>query len=79
MTGGTSGLGLRIYRALAQRGAKVYVTGRNEEVGRKVAAEFPDNAIFVKLDLATIKTAKEGAEELLRLESEAGRLDILGA
>ncbi|KZV93825.1 NAD(P)-binding protein [Exidia glandulosa HHB12029] len=77
VTGGTSGLGLRIYRALAQRGAKVYVTGRKEDVGRKVASEFPDQATFVKIDLATMKGAKDGAEEVLRLAGEDGRLDIV--
>ncbi|EJD35696.1 NAD(P)-binding protein [Auricularia subglabra TFB-10046 SS5] len=74
VTGSTTGLGLRIYRQLATLGAKVYIAGRNEEAGRKAAAEF-DSAVFVRMDLSTIDSSHEAAQAFLALEPE--RLDIL--
>lgn len=76
VTGSTSGLGLRVYRQLAALGAKVYVSGRNEEAGRKAAAEF-DGAVYVRMDLSTIQSSHDAAQAFLALEPE--RLDILVA
>lgn len=76
VTGSTTGLGLRIYRQLAELGAFVYVAGRNEAAGRAAAAEFP-NAGFVKMDLSTIQSSYESAQAILELGLD--RLDILGA
>ncbi|EJD34847.1 NAD(P)-binding protein [Auricularia subglabra TFB-10046 SS5] len=74
VTGGTGGLGLRIARQLAQHGAKVYATGRNEENGRRAVADI-SGAAFVKIDLATVQSARDGAHAFLGLGEE--RLDIL--
>lgn len=60
VTGSTTGLGLRIYRQLAELGASVCVAGRNEAAGRAAAAEYP-NARFVRMDLSTVRSAQEAA------------------
>lgn len=78
VTGGTSGLGLRIFHQLAEKGAKVYVTGRNDDVGQKVVSDVP-NAIFVRLGMASIRSAHEGARQFLELiQAHEARLDIAG-
>ncbi|EJD44314.1 NAD(P)-binding protein [Auricularia subglabra TFB-10046 SS5] len=74
VTGSTTGLGLRIYRQLAEFGASVYIAGRSEAAGRAAADEFP-NAHYVRMDLSTIKSAREAAHAFLALGLD--RLDIL--
>lgn len=52
VTGGTSGIGLAIARALAREGASVAVCGRSEERGAKALAEMGagDRAVFIRCD-----------------------------
>jgi NAD(P)-dependent dehydrogenase (short-subunit alcohol dehydrogenase family) len=68
ITGGTKGTGKAIAERLAQAGAKVIVTARNEP-------EVPDeNFIFIKADLSTA----EGTEHVIStIEKRFGGIDIL--
>lgn len=47
ITGSTSGIGLDIARIFAQNGAKVVISGRNEEVLEKTAQELRDEGLEV--------------------------------
>jgi len=70
LTGATGGIGQAIARALAQRGAKLILTGRRADVLEPLAQEVGGRAIAV--DLA------EHAE-VARLIAESGDVDILVA
>jgi len=65
VTGSTSGLGRSIVRRFAQEGAKVVVTGRNEERGAQVVAacaDAPGEVSFIAADLRD----EARCEELVR-------------
>ena len=74
VTGSTQGLGAGIARSFVAEGARVVVTGRNEERGRKVAKSIGHGTVFIPADLVD-------PDEVRRLAAEAlkalGGLDIL--
>lgn len=73
VTGGSSGIGEATARALAERGAKVVITGRNLAKLTRVAAECP--AIeAVQSDSADPASSKRVVEAALR---RWGRLDLV--
>jgi short-subunit dehydrogenase len=73
LTGATGGLGRAIAKALAERGAKLTLSGRKPEALEALAAELPgDGHSVLPADLA-----EPGAAE--RLAAEAGDVDILVA
>jgi len=78
ITGATSGLGEAAALLFAEEGAKVAVSGRNEERGRKVAtaiAAAGGTAIFVRADVTKAGDCERLVAETLR--TFGGRLDIL--
>lgn len=69
VTGGTSGLGRATALLFAQEGAKVAITGRNEERGRKVVSEIEQaggDAIFVKSDVRFDEECRRAVEETVK-------------
>ena len=70
LTGATGGIGHAIARALAQRGARLVLTGRRTDVLEPLAAELGAEALAV--DLAR-------RDEVERLVAEAGDVDVLVA
>jgi len=73
LTGATGGLGRAIAKSLAQRGAKLVLSGRKPEALEALAAELPgDGHRVVPSDLA-------GAGAAEKLATEAGEVDILVA
>ncbi len=70
LTGATGGIGNAIARALANRGARLIVTGRRGDLLEHLVAEYGGRALTV--DLAV-------REEVKRLVREAGDVDILVA
>jgi short-subunit dehydrogenase len=73
LTGATGGLGRTIAAALAERGAKLILSGRKAEALEEMAAKLPgDGHRTVSTDLA-----EPGAAE--KLAAEAGDVDILVA
>jgi NAD(P)-dependent dehydrogenase (short-subunit alcohol dehydrogenase family) len=78
VTGGTQGLGEATARLFAQRGAAgLVICGRNEDRGRRVAADITSAGcptIFVRADLARVEDCFAVVDAA---EHEYGRLDSL--
>lgn len=52
VTGGASGLGEAVVRRVVQNGGKAAIFDMNLERGQALAAEFPGNAIFCRVDVS---------------------------
>lgn len=77
VTGGSSGLGRAIARALAERGTNVVIAARGAEKLEQVAAELRDGGAQV-LAVPTDITRQEDVDRLLAATLERfGRLDLL--
>ena len=76
ITGGTTGLGFETARQYVAQGARVIITGRNEQRLAEAAQELGPQAIPVRSDVASLADLNALAE---RVKSEFGRLDILFA
>jgi NAD(P)-dependent dehydrogenase (short-subunit alcohol dehydrogenase family) len=77
ITGGTSGIGEATAVLFAREGAKVAVTGRNEDRGRAVVAKIVKDggeAVFVQTDVRLTAECKRAVDETVR---GFGGLDIL--
>ncbi|RDX54677.1 NAD-P-binding protein [Lentinus brumalis] len=82
VTGGNSGIGFATVQHLARKGAKVYLTARNEERAKaaierlKADSLEPGNGTveWLELNLSDPRKAKESAELFLKKEA---RLDVL--
>lgn len=76
VTGGTAGIGLMIARALVRRGARTYVTGRDQARADEVAAELSGggSCFGIAVDLADAEGPWRLAEALGARED---RLDLL--
>ncbi|KAK0212115.1 NAD(P)-binding protein [Desarmillaria ectypa] len=74
VTGGNTGIGKETIRALIKRNAKVYMAARNEIKARNAIRELLKDtgkeAIFLKLDLASLKSVREAAAEFKSKETE---------
>jgi NAD(P)-dependent dehydrogenase (short-subunit alcohol dehydrogenase family) len=77
VTGGTSGIGEATALLFATEGAKVAITGRNEQRGAAVVAHIKDrggDAMFQRADVRRIDDCQRAVAETVRA---FGRLDIL--
>jgi NAD(P)-dependent dehydrogenase (short-subunit alcohol dehydrogenase family) len=74
VTGGTAGIGLAIAERLAREGARVVVTGRDEERGRAAAARLGEAGRFVAADAANADAVERSVAATLEA---MGRLDVL--
>ncbi|PBK90485.1 NAD-P-binding protein [Armillaria gallica] len=74
VTGGNTGIGKETIRALLKRNAKVYMAARNEIKARNTIHELLKDtgkeAIFLKLDLASLESVREAAAEFKSKETE---------
>lgn len=70
--GGHSGIGKETVRALLAHNARVYVASRNEERAQEAIEELKkdtgNEAIFLQLDLADLKSVRRAADEFLTHE-----------
>ncbi|WP_300408347.1 SDR family oxidoreductase [Lagierella sp.] len=77
ITGSSEGMGKATAELFAKEGAKVAITSRTEENGKKVAQEINDNggeAIYIKLDVSKEEDCKNVVEKVIE---KWGKLDIL--
>ncbi|MEM0949759.1 MAG: SDR family NAD(P)-dependent oxidoreductase [Pseudomonadota bacterium] len=74
ITGGTSGLGEESARAMAVRGAKVIITGRNLEKARSVAEGIEGDVSVEELELGSFASIRAFAGRIL---ADHPRIDIL--
>ena len=77
VTGGTSGIGEATALLFAQEGAKVAITGRNQQRGKSVVDRIKQQAgeaIFIHADVSVADDCRRAVDETLRT---FGRLDIL--
>jgi NAD(P)-dependent dehydrogenase (short-subunit alcohol dehydrogenase family) len=72
ITGSTRGIGEALARGFAAAGAKVWVHGREESIGRQLAEELGGH--FIEADLSRSEEVRTVADTLIAAES---RLDIL--
>jgi meso-butanediol dehydrogenase/(S,S)-butanediol dehydrogenase/diacetyl reductase len=77
VTGATAGIGQAIAKVLAERGARLLITGRNEPAGRALEAELTAGGASVRFVPADV-TAPGAAKLLVDAALDAfGRLDVL--
>lgn len=77
ITGGTSGIGEAIAKMYAQQGAKVVVSGRNEEEGQRIVKEIEEKggtALFSQTDVSSYEEVKGCVQQTL---DTFGTIDIL--
>ncbi|MFT5253067.1 MAG: 3-oxoacyl-[acyl-carrier protein] reductase, partial [Flavobacteriales bacterium] len=65
ITGGSSGIGKETAKQFVARGAKVVITGRDENKLKKVADEI--GAIPLSFDISDLKSIPQKAKEALAL------------
>ena len=74
VTGGNGGIGLGMAQGLAEAGARVVLSGRNQAKGDKAAAGLGHGAVFIAADV----TKKAACAALVEaVTAQFGRLDIL--
>ncbi|KAI0731863.1 NAD-P-binding protein [Fomitopsis betulina] len=74
VTGGNDGIGKETVKALLEHNAKVYMASRNQVKAQAAVDELKREtgreAIFLRVDLASLKSVRVAAEEFLSKESE---------
>ncbi|KAF9780976.1 NAD(P)-binding protein [Thelephora terrestris] len=74
VTGGNTGIGKETVKALLCKNAKVYLAARSEDRAKAAIEDLKQTtgkeAIFLKLDLSSLKSVKTAAEDFLKNESE---------
>ena len=73
VTGASRGIGYGLARALAEVGAKIAVSARDEKALAELATTIP-GSLIVPMDMTSVASINEG---VARVEKHFGRLDIL--
>ena len=76
ITGGNSGIGLATARLFVAEGARVAITGRNQETLDAAAAELGDNLLAIQADARDVASIDKAVAEAVRA---FGKLDIVFA
>lgn len=76
VTGGSSGLGAAVVRALAREGAQVHFCGLDEAVGRALEDELGGAGLPARFHLADVREDAAMAALVARCRDADGRLDL---
>ncbi|WP_316738758.1 SDR family NAD(P)-dependent oxidoreductase [Pedobacter aquatilis] len=74
VTGGNTGVGFQIAKALAENDYTVYLGSRNLEKGEAAASEIGGNAIAIQLDITNTELINKAVKQI---EDESGFLTLL--
>lgn len=74
ITGATSGIGLATAKVFAGEGAKVFITGRRQDVLDRAVAEIGGDVVGIRADSASMTDLDA---LFAHIEAEAGRIDVL--
>ncbi|WP_395396922.1 SDR family oxidoreductase [Novosphingobium sp. BL-8A] len=74
ITGATSGIGLATAKVFVAAGAKVYITGRRQDVLDKAVAEIGGDVTGIRADSASMADLDT---LFAQVKAEAGRIDVL--
>jgi NAD(P)-dependent dehydrogenase (short-subunit alcohol dehydrogenase family) len=74
VTGGSAGIGLGIAKAFAAEGARVYITGRRQDVLDAAVAEIGNGAVGIQADAASLSDLDR---LYAQVKAGSGRIDIL--
>ncbi len=77
ITGGTMGIGEAIVRGLVEMGASVIFTGRNTDLGEKLAVELRNRGAKVTYAKQDVTVEADWHSVLDSVKTDFGRLDIL--
>tara|TARA_R110001583_G_scaffold195377_1_gene372415 strand:- start:2746 stop:3519 length:774 start_codon:yes stop_codon:yes gene_type:complete len=73
VTGGTQGMGFLTAKSLSEKGATVYICGRNAELGLIATQKINGNAYFYQCDISIAHEVKSMIDKIVDTE---GRLDM---
>lgn len=74
VTGGSAGIGLATAKEFLAQGARVIITGRNQQTIDQALLQLGDNAIGVQADAANLEDTNKLVETV---QSQFGKVDIL--
>lgn len=74
VTGGSAGIGFATAKEFVAQGARVVITGRNQQALDKAVKELGSNAIGIRADASSVKDTEALAEQV---KSTYGKVDIL--
>lgn len=83
ITGGTSGIGYEVAKACINAGARVVITGRNEEKIKRACKAINDEVVYknqiygIVMDNTNVKAMPMKLQEIENLISTGGNIDIL--
>ena len=83
ITGGTSGIGYEVAKAYINAGARVVITGRNEEKIKRACKAINDEVVYknqiygIVMDNTNVKAMPMKLQEIENLISTGGNIDIL--
>ncbi|REA56488.1 short-chain dehydrogenase [Dyadobacter luteus] len=74
VTGGSAGIGLSTAKEFIEQGAKVIITGRNQQTIDQALLQLGNNAMGIRADAASLQDTDKLVEQV---QSQFGKVDVL--